>query len=1108
MPLLELAQQLAVAAVPKPGGAVAAGTQDFSAVRRERYAKYGIIVRVNDVGPQDQLLAVALQVPNLDVSIVSAGNQEALDERQVFVGVLSREGNHGDRAHTAGVPAQRLTKFPVLEVPQAHRVIVAGGHERFAVRGELQGVDRRRVTLQRGVERALGGSAFSIGNRLPEQHSAVITCAGDLIAIGRERGRVNRPGVPEEGKRRSKVAMNAVRFSFAIVPDHHGTILAGRHNAVLVGREGRRADPPLVAAEQAQLGARGCVPNPGGVIIGAAQKLPAVRRIDEAQNRVAMPGKRFFQFAGGGIINLDISWPGICAGRQMPAVRRKREGKYAVAARVDLQELPARGGVPNPRRSTPAGAGEASAILGKCQGLDGVDGVDRAAALCAKIAEATPFPVSQGRRTFLQKRQGAIEGVVVDFGRRQADAGDIRAVFFLLRGLVSLLFVLLRDLRLRFGDAALLNGHLLLGQSVGLGDVCLLFIYFSDLGLCLGNSALLNCHLLLSQSVGFGYIGLLLVLCGDFLFVLGHLLLSNRLFLLFEGVIFCSLGDIPLVVDQKEGDGDDCEDRNDQSHSHAAGRLKPAHSRAEFFFSVAKPLQERRVRFFLRVQQLGAKIEVAIVQRQPGIGQGRFFDALRGPRVAFPKSPAPLGSRTKHGHSIRIPARRSPAAGLPRAHRQGNALGVRTILTVCLLQVRDGGIAVVRVGGHRLQRNIDQLARLVRRLDHIPRGGHQAGGHRSAGVRSLAGDDFEENGSQEIDVAAEADPFHRPDGHLRRHVGGGARHARLRRRGRADRERQSPVHHQHFAEAAQHYVFGLQVAVNDAAGMGECDGVADLHPDFQILLHGLLANHLVPRRALDVLHRVEECARFVLPQIVDRYDVRVLQVARHGRFGNELLPRFGFDGLGRLDLLDGHDAVDRRLPSGHDHAHAAFAELGENLVVCLSAGQIGRLSNCARRDDAPLIFFHGSAAGLERGLGSCRRIDLSGPHHRDMADEIGRNTPAIDRRGDAAQIVLSQWRVRREGRRRAQCDCGFYASLAGAFGRGRRRRRLGDSNCGGPSGFISTRSITLRPRNLNRAGLKRLSRPVDDAGFFLVLGLLRRLARRFSHLPSLVSGAR
>ena len=138
---------------------------------------------------------------------------------------------------------------------------MAGRDQRFAVSGELQGVDGRGMTFQRGVEGALDGSPFDIGDRLPEQHSAVISCAGDLIAVGRERSRIDRPGVSEEGKCRGKVAKPAVRLSLLIIPNHHRAVLAGGYDAVLVGREGRRADPPLVAAEQPQLRAAGNVPN-------------------------------------------------------------------------------------------------------------------------------------------------------------------------------------------------------------------------------------------------------------------------------------------------------------------------------------------------------------------------------------------------------------------------------------------------------------------------------------------------------------------------------------------------------------------------------------------------------------------------------------------------------------------------------------------------------------------------------------------------------------------------------------------------------------------------------------------------------------------------------
>ena len=86
------------------------------------------------------------------------------------------------------------------------------------------------------------------------------------------------------------------------------------------------------------------------------------------------------------------------------------------------------------------------------------------------------------------------------------------------------------------------------------------------------------------------------------------------------------------------------------------------------------------------------------------------------------------------------------------------------------------------------------------------------------------------------------------------------------RRDRADHQRQAPVHHQHFAKTAQHHVFGLQVAMDDSAGVGEGNGIAYLHPDFQVLRHGLPGDDPIPGSSLDVLHRVEERTPSSLPK--------------------------------------------------------------------------------------------------------------------------------------------------------------------------------------------------------------------------------------------------
>ena len=142
------------------------------------------------------------------------------------------------------------------------------------------------------------------------------------------------------------------------------------------------------------------------------------------------------------------------------------------------------------------------------------------------------------------------------------------------------------------------------------------------------------------------------------------------------------------------------------------------------------------------------------------------------------------------------------------------------------------------------------------------------------------------------------------------------------RRGKGD----APVHHQHFAEVAEHHVLGLQVAVDHAAGMGEGDRVGHAHQNPQVLGQRLLADDLRPGRAADPLHGVEQRAQLARAQVVDRHDVGVVELAGDDRLGEELVAVVALVGELVPQHLDRHGAVDRRLAGGIDHAHAAFAD--------------------------------------------------------------------------------------------------------------------------------------------------------------------------------------
>ena len=154
------------------------------------------------------------------------------------------------------------------------------------------------------------------------------------------------------------------------------------------------------------------------------------------------------------------------------------------------------------------------------------------------------------------------------------------------------------------------------------------------------------------------------------------------------------------------------------------------------------------------------------------------------------------------------------------------------------LHFLDGLETLIRIRLHGLHGDLHQLASRVVAIDFVlidvtnlvARGRHQTLHRVLARVRRTARDDFKQHGSQQINVTGRPDLCDRPCGHFRRHVRRSATHAGAL--GNAVgfavapvRKCQAPVHHQNFVKRAQHDVFRLQVAVNDTAGVRECDGI-------------------------------------------------------------------------------------------------------------------------------------------------------------------------------------------------------------------------------------------------------------------------------------------
>ena len=136
---------------------------------------------------------------------------------------------------------------------------------------------------------------------------------------------------------------------------------------------------------------------------------------------------------------------------------------------------------------------------------------------------------------------------------------------------------------------------------------------------------------------------------------------------------------------------------------------------------------------------------------------------------------------------------------------------------------------------------------------------------------------------------------------------------------------QAPVHHLHFAEGPDHDVGRLQVAVDDAATVGEADRLADLRERLEQPrpVGGL---HLVGQGLPgDEFHGQEGGAVGQRPQGVDRRDARMRQPGGDLRLADEAVGV----GPGQQDL-ERDVAVEAEVVGGEDAAHAAAGDLAQH----------------------------------------------------------------------------------------------------------------------------------------------------------------------------------
>ncbi|MCY2992534.1 MAG: hypothetical protein NTY19_32330 [Planctomycetota bacterium] len=316
---------------------------------------------------------------------------------------------------------------------------------------------------------------------------------------------------------------------------------------------------------------------------------------------------------------------------------------------------------------------------------------------------------------------------------------------------------------------------------------------------------------------------------------------------------------------------------------------------------------------------------------------------------------------------------------------------MRLVLPDRGLELLDAGIAIFGPRRQRLVGNVQQLAGSVGRSDLVPGGCMHAAHDVLTVVGRIARDDLKQDRAQEVHVAGRTDHFHRTGGHFGRHVGRRSAHARrlcnaARFQKQRGRQGDPPIHHQDFAKVTQHHVFGFQIAMNDAAGVGKRNRVRDTQQESQVVRHCFAVEYRRPGRAVDTFHGIKQRAGFICAQVVDRYDVGVFQIAGHDRLGQEFHPVIVVVLDLGLEHLESDGAVNRSLPGRVDDADATLTDDAEQLIVGGSgfrlAGRRHRpaLHDQARSDRGP------TGRTFERHPGSGSRRDTPSPHLRHLIE--------------------------------------------------------------------------------------------------------------------------
>ena len=289
----------------------------------------------------------------------------------------------------------------------------------------------------------------------------------------------------------------------------------------------------------------------------------------------------------------------------------------------------------------------------------------------------------------------------------------------------------------------------------------------------------------------------------------------------------------------------------------------------------------------------------------------------------------------QHGEAFLVVERGVHAAQLlVHAGQVGRELGAVAIALLGLLLERahDDGLELLRELGPYVAQG------LWRRLHHLA----QQLAERAGAERSLAAQHLVHHRAERIEVGARVE---RVALHLLgRHVGRAAGHALEARDLGIGDQRDAEIDDAHVAILGEQDVRRLDVAVHHAARVRVVQRLCDLVDDLHDLLDGQQAAGTAVRRqcarAVDVLGD-DVTPPLLLARIVDRHDVRVLELADHVRLAHEHaagVAALGVVGAGGVVELDGDVAPVERVVRQVHGAGAAAADLVHDVILADALG--------------------------------------------------------------------------------------------------------------------------------------------------------------------------